>query len=98
MTKLSPKALRFIDAAVAESKDARVKAAWNGFNRDPAKELPDPVARAALSALQKVERRLRRQLDLPSLGDDDAADISNDLGFVCAVEDDLKRQLEPRRA
>ncbi len=39
MTKLSPKALRFIDAAVAESKDARVKAAWNGFDRDPAKEL-----------------------------------------------------------
>jgi hypothetical protein len=48
--------------------------------------------------LQKVERRLRRELDSPSLGDDDAADISNDLGFVCAVEDDLKRQLEPGRA
>ena len=34
---------------------------------------------------------------MTSLGDDDAADISNDLGFVCAVEDDLKRQLEPGR-
>jgi hypothetical protein len=98
MTKLSPKALRFIDAAVAQSKDARVKAAWKGFERDPAKELPDTVARATLSVLQKVERRLRRQLDLPSLGDDDAADISNDLGFVRAVEDDLRRQLEPGRA
>ena len=98
MTKLSPKALRFIDAAVAQSKDARVKAAWNGFDRASAKELPDSVARAALSVLQKVERRLRRELDSPSLGDDDAADISNDLGFVCAVEDDLRRQLEPGRA
>ena len=97
MTKLSPKALRFIDAAVAESADARVKAAWNGFDRDPATEPPDMVARTALSVLQKVERRLRRELDSPSLPDDDAADISNDLGFVCAVEDDLRRQLAPGR-
>ena len=98
MTKLSPKALRFIDAAVAESKDARVKAAWNGFDRDRAKDLPDTVARAALSALQQTERRLRRKLDSPSLVDDDAADISNDLGFVRAVETDLRRQLEPGQA
>ena len=97
MTKLSPKALRFIDAAVAESTDARVKATWKGFDRSSPKELPGPVARAALAALQQIERRLRRKLDLTSLGDDDAADISNDLGFVCAVEDDLKRQLEPGR-
>jgi hypothetical protein len=97
MTKLSPKALRFIDAAVAESKDPRLRAAWSGFDRDRIKELPDPVARAALSALQKVERRLRRELESPSLSEDDAAEVSNDLGFVCAVESDLKRQLEPGR-
>jgi hypothetical protein len=98
MTKLSPKALRFIDAAVAASKDARIKAAWNGFGHDPAKELSDSVALAALSALQKVERRLRRELASPSLDEDGAAEISNDLGFVCAVESDLKRQLEPGQA
>ena len=64
MTKLSPKALRFIDAAVAESTDARVKATWKGFDRSSPKELPGPVARAALAALQQIERRLRRKLDL----------------------------------
>ena len=97
MTKLSPKALRFIDAAVAESKDARIKAAWNGFKPDRAKGLPNSAARAALSALQQVERRLRSELESPALGDDAAAEISNDIGFVRAVEGDLQRQLEPGR-
>jgi len=94
MTKLSPKARRFIDAAVAASKDARLKAVWKEFRRNPTEELSDSIARAALSALQEAERRLKRELKSPSLGEDQTAEISNDLGFVRAVEEDLKRQLQ----
>ena len=97
MTKLSPKALRFIDAAVAASRDAHIKAAWKGFDRNAAKELPGSIARAALIALQQAERRMRRELKSSSLGEDDAADLANDLGFVCAVEEDLKQLLQPGR-
>ena len=94
MAKLSPKARRFIDAAVAASKDAKLKTVWRGFGPHPAEELSDSMAHAALSALQEAERRLKRELKSSSLGEDQAAEISNDLGFVRAVEDDLKRQLQ----
>src|SRR5438034_11670690 len=94
MTKLSSKAVRFVDAAVISSESQQINAVWSAFKREPKKELPDEVARAVLGALQQSERRLRSQLESPSLGEDEAADISNDLGFVRAVEGDLLRHLE----
>lgn len=93
MMKLSPKAIRFVADAVAASKDDQIGAVWRRFERGAAKELPDEVARAVLGALQQAERRLRSQLEAPSLGDDEAADVSNDLGFICAITRDLQRQV-----
>jgi hypothetical protein len=84
MTKLSPKAMRFVDAAVIKSDSDRIRATWNAFKREPAKELSDEAARAVLSALQQAERHLRSRLKSSSLGEDEVADLSNDLGFICA--------------
>ena len=94
MTKLSPKAMRFVDAAVTKSNSDQIRAIWNAYLRAPAKELSEEVARAALGALQQAERDLRNRLD-SSLGEDEAADLSNDLGFIRAIKSDLTRSLEP---
>lgn len=93
MTKLSPKAVRFVDSAVMKCESDQVRAVWNAFKRDSSKELSDEVARAVLGALQQAERHLRSRLDLPSVGDDEVADISNDLGFICAIQRDLHQQI-----
>jgi hypothetical protein len=45
MTKLSPKAVRFVDAAVISSEGEQIRAVWSAFKRDPATDLPDEVAR-----------------------------------------------------
>jgi len=34
---------------------------------------------------------LRSRLKSSSLGEDEAADLSNDLGFICAIKRDLER-------
>jgi hypothetical protein len=46
-----------------------------------------------LGALQEAERDLCIRLQSTSIGEDDAADMSNDLGFIRAVKRDLDRQL-----
>ena len=93
MTKLSPKAFRFVDAAVIRSENEETRAIWNGFKREGAQELSDEVARAVLLALQEAERDLGNRLELTSVGEDQAADLSNDLGFILAVKRDLRRQV-----
>jgi hypothetical protein len=93
MTKLSPKAFRFVDAAVIRSEDKAIRAIWNGFKGERAPELSDEVARAVLCALQEAERDLGSRLKLTSIGEDEAADLSNDLGFIRAIKRDLHRQV-----
>jgi hypothetical protein len=92
--KLSPKALRLVDAAVRRSENAQLQAAWASYDHDPAKDLPERAGRAALVALQRFEDQLRKRLESQSLNEDEASDLSNDLGFICAIENDLKRQAE----
>src|SRR5689334_24665334 len=94
MTKLSPKAVRFVDSAVVKSESDQVRAIWNAFKRDPSKELSDEVARAVLGAFQQAERDLRSRLDSSSLGEDETTDLSNDPALIYATKRDLERQVE----
>lgn len=96
MTKLSPKALRFIDAAINATQNHQARAIWAAFDRSNREHLPEPVARAALAALEAAELSMRDRLASASLGEDEASDLSNDLGFVIAIETDLRRQLAHR--
>ena len=89
MTKLSPKAFRFVDAAVIRSESEDVRSVWNSFKREQTQELSDEVARAVLHVLQEAEGDLCGRLESASVGEDEAADISNDLGFIRAVKHDL---------
>jgi hypothetical protein len=90
MTKLSPKAFRFVDAAVVRSESEGVRSVWNRFKREQTQELSDEVARVVLHLLEQAEGDLCRRLKLTSVGDNEVADISNDLGFIRAVKNDLK--------
>jgi hypothetical protein len=94
MTKLSPKAVRFVDAAVAALGNDEITVIWHGFQPKAANELPNSVAKAVFAALQQAERRLRSQIDAFSVEEDDASDLSNDLAFISAIKRDLMRQLK----
>ena len=94
MTNLSPKAMRFIDAAVIKSQSEQIRATWNAFKREPATELSEEVARAVLGALEQAELDLRSRLKSSAVGEDEAADLSNDLGFIYAIKRDLEQQVE----
>jgi hypothetical protein len=85
--------MRFVDAAVIASESDQIRAVWSAFEREPVKELSDEVAQAVLGALQQAERHLRSRLESSALGEDEAADVSNDLGFICAIKRDLQRQV-----
>jgi hypothetical protein len=93
MTRLSPKAIRFIDRAVTMSKHDRVRNVWNTFDDRNGEKLPDRIARAALIALRESRKGLTDRLASPLLAEDEAAELSNDLGFIRAIEADLEAQI-----
>jgi hypothetical protein len=94
MTKLSPKAMRFIDRAVTMSKEDQIRKAWSAFDRGSGADLPDAITPTALAALKESRDRLSARLAAPLLGEDEAAELSNDLGLIRAIEADLTAQIE----
>jgi hypothetical protein len=88
---LSPKAVRFVDMA-ADQLPTSYRNAWN--NADHRRSLPYEAADAALQALVRLEGKFRSELEAGQLSEDDAADMTNDLYFVLAVEGDLRRSVE----
>jgi hypothetical protein len=95
MTRLSPKAVRFIDRAVTMSKNDRIRKVWKAFDGRNDGELPDRIARAALAALRESKKGLNARLGSSNLTEDEAAELSNDLGFIRAIEADLEAQIAP---
>jgi hypothetical protein len=94
MTKLSPKAMRFIDRAVTNSTQDQIRKTWSNLDRGRGAELPDAFARTALAALKESRDRLSARLAASILGEDEAAELSNDLGLIRAIEADLTAQIE----
>ncbi len=97
MITLSPKAIRFIDAAIQRLDDLSAKAIWEARDHDVGGALPDAVARVALAALQRFEHQLHIRLE-SATDEDEVSDLSNDLGFVFSIEGDLVKQLGGRAA
>jgi hypothetical protein len=93
MISLSPKAMRFIDRAVTLSKHDWIRKAWSSFDGRNEGKLPDRIARAALAALKESRKGLNAQLASPLLTEDAAAELSNDLGFIRAIEADLEAHI-----
>jgi hypothetical protein len=95
MTKLSPKAMRFVDIAIRDM-GPREKAVWAQVPHDPTKQLSAEAAEVALAALGQFESLVRRRLSA-ARSEDEISDLSNDLGFICAIERDLNKGLAKKR-
>jgi len=93
--KLSPKAQLFVRKAVAEAASQTLRLAARRLGGDPwSGELSPEAAQLAKAALDDHRNLLRARLEMP-LTDDEAADLSNDLGFIDAVRSDLVAWLKP---
>src|SRR4051812_23596362 len=91
MMKLSPKATRFVDFAMRDM-DSQSRAIWDSVDLN--QDLPPEAVRVALAALGQFERLLRERLGASyRLSEDETSDLSNDLGFICAVEKELSAAL-----
>ncbi len=87
--KLSPKAQLFVRKALAEAASPPLRLAARRLGTDPwSSDLSPEAERLAKAALDDHRRRIRARLDTP-LTEDEAADLSNDLGFIDAVCSDL---------
>jgi hypothetical protein len=93
MLKLSSKAVVFVaDAVHGLPKAAKhARAVWS--EQQGRDYLTPEAERVALLALQNAEKRFQRELEHGFLGEDEQADIMNDLAFIGAVKADLQRDL-----
>ena len=89
MTKLSPKALRFVAMAMRDM-GPKEKAVWAKVGRAQLTKLSVEAAEVALIALGHYEKFVRQRLAV-ARDEDEVSDLSNDLGFICAIERDLAK-------
>ena len=94
MTKLSPKAMRFVDIAMRDM-GPKEKKIWASIDPAPASELSLKAAEVALAALAHYETFVRTRL-ASARSEDEISDLSNDLGFICAIERDLMKTRRKR--
>ncbi len=91
MMKLSPKAARFVSFAMRDM-DSQSRALWDSI--DPNQDLPPEAMNVALAALGQFKRLLTERLGASHrLSEDEVSDLSNDLGVVCAIEQELSAVL-----
>jgi hypothetical protein len=101
MVKLSSKAISFVEDAIRELPPswqyargpglAEAAAAWSSQNAN--EYLTRDAAAMALEALKNAETRFQHELDHGFLGEDEEADVINDIEFIRAIGEDLQRDL-----
>ena len=95
LTKLSPKAHRFVVEAARElSGPQRRDQLLSWLDRSPGAELPPEIASLVLSALKRLEYWMKQRLDSGEIDDEQRADLMNDIAFIHSIESDLRRELE----
>ncbi len=94
MVTLSAKAKLFLEAVLSDSRADWLKGEVQSLGLDPwSRPLTERATRIALDAFRETEKHLRDRLGDPRIDDDEEADLVNDLGFVDAVQSDLRRSL-----
>jgi hypothetical protein len=93
MLKLSSKAAVFVADAI-QGLPKSAKHAREVWSEQQGHDYLTPEAeRVAVMALQNAEKRFQHELEHGFLGEDEQADIVNDLAFIGAVKADLQRDL-----
>src|SRR5260370_10324491 len=94
MVTLSAKAKLFLEAALAEPRNAWLRDRVQSLGPDPwSRPLSPRAARVELDALGASERHIRDRLGDPSLGLDEGAELVNALRFLDAVPSELQKSL-----
>jgi hypothetical protein len=88
---LSPEASRFVAYAMlgASADDRDI---WAAVDKDTRVLSPAAMV-ATLNGLAQYAQRLRATLDLPGISEREAASLSDDLGTVSAIENELRREI-----
>jgi hypothetical protein len=100
MMKLSSKAIPFVEDAIRQLPPSggytrgpgfAEAAVWSAQNAN--EYLTRDAAAVALGALKNAEKRFQHELDHGFLGEDEEADVINDIEFIRAIQEDLQRDL-----
>jgi hypothetical protein len=108
MLLFTAKTRKLLDMAIQQLPDARQHQLWLGWaNKNPqlrrpggitADDQPPPppeILTIMLTALGRLEISKRTRLNLPNISDDEISDIENDLTYIVAVSQDLRRIAKP---
>jgi hypothetical protein len=99
MSQLSPKAMRFVELALAQQGDERQRTEWQSWIRYSDTELPSHVAQVALHALSGMALTIEDRIAQEDTDAITAARLENDLGYIAEIEAVLSHLLyEPVRS
>ena len=98
------KTRHLLDAAVQQLPDEHQRQLWRGWvpdnpqlrrpggiTSDQEPSPPREVLFVMLMALQQLEAVKRARLNAPSLSEDEASDLENDLTYITALSQDLRQ-------
>jgi hypothetical protein len=89
---LSPEASRFVAyAMLGASPDDRD--VWAAVDKDTPGVLSPAAMVAILNGLAEYAQRLRVTLDIPAISKREAASLSDDLGTISTIENELRREI-----
>jgi hypothetical protein len=91
--KLSASARRIISYGVSRLKDEEALAAWSRWQkRHPDGELPTDIVAIAARSIAILESEILGAIATKKYAEEMEGDILNDLGYVRAIESDLRKE------
>jgi hypothetical protein len=97
--RFTPQSYRLVAEAI-NGMPSQARHAWDAWHAPPLSrpdltiDMPFDVVSLAHDALSRVERNILSRLYEESLSDDAEADLLNELGYVRALDKELKRELD----
>ncbi len=94
--RLTPQAYRLVAEAMKSASYAERSSweSWLATGFSPDRDMPFDVVSEVRGALSRIERTILQKLHDERPDDDREADLLNDLGYVRAIDVDLKREME----
>ncbi len=92
---LTPRAKRVVSEAMrALPSGSAARDRWYSWAEYPnAYEIPSDLVPLVQEALSFIERACEARLNFRPLNEDEEADLLNDLGYIRAIENELRREV-----